>query len=146
MILKRAVGTNLGFVRDFGRILKSWREIVQSTLQKKQVTSKPKTRYEDICGGEAKGKCLYQIKPTLSLTKRSLRSKIFQSVFSRTTNWTTMASELRRQAALRLSSNLGGNLRNMPIMSLIGVTLGVNLTSIMDDGSSRMISELKVKN
>ncbi|RUS91684.1 hypothetical protein EGW08_000510 [Elysia chlorotica] len=142
MWAKSAVGTNLGFVRDFGRILKSWREILQTTLQKKQVPVKQKTRQVELLGREAKVKCLYHINPTFSPTKRSLQSRIFHSVFSRTIN-RTVASQLRRQAALRFSLNSGGGLRRMPIMSLVGVTLGVNLTSILDDGSSQMMSELQ---
>ena len=143
MWAKTAVGTNLGFVKGFGRILKSWREILQSTLPRKHVPVKPKTQHLDIYGAEAKERCLYQFKPIHGFPKRSLQSRVFHSVFARTSS-RTVASELRRQAALRFSPGPGRNFRNMPIMSLVGVTLGVNLTSVMDDGSARMMSQLQV--
>ncbi|GFN90459.1 serine/threonine-protein kinase pink1, mitochondrial [Plakobranchus ocellatus] len=143
MWAKSAAGTNLGFVRDLGRILKSWREILHSNLPRKQVPTKTKVQNLELYRPDGKEKCLPHFQPTgISRSSKSLQSRIFHSVFARTTT-RTVASELRRQAAQRLSSSSSRNFRNMPIMSLIGVTLGVNLTSVMDDGTERMMSELQ---
>lgn len=142
MWAKSAVGTNLGFVRDFSKILKSWREILQSTLQKKHIPTKLKTQQADVYGERAKRKCLYQLQPTFSHPRKSLQSRLFHSVLSKLTNQ-TITSELRRQAALRLSSYPGRSFKNMPIMSLVGLALGVNLSSVMDDGQAQMMSELQ---
>lgn len=142
MWAKSAAGTNITFLKGFSRALKSWREILQQAVQRKPVP-KPKVQKLDLSHAEAKEKCLFQ--PGFQYRSGStLQSRIFRSIFSRTAS-KTMASELRRISALRLSSSSARSFKNVPIMSLIGVTLGVDFSSLIDDSGEKMMAEMRAK-
>lgn len=142
MWAKSAAGTNLTFVKGFSRALKSWKDILQQVVPRKPAP-KPKVQKPDFGHVEAKEKCMFQ--PTFQHKSSStLQSRIFRSLFSRTTS-KSLASELRRISALRLSSSSARNFKHVPIMSLIGVTLGVDFSSLIDDSAEKMMSEMRVR-
>uniref|UniRef100_A0A0B7A7U4 non-specific serine/threonine protein kinase n=1 Tax=Arion vulgaris TaxID=1028688 RepID=A0A0B7A7U4_9EUPU len=146
MWAKTAAGTNLAFVSGFGKAIKSWREILHQTIQHKvKVAIKTKAPRLDVGYKGAKGRCIIQ--PQFQRrTGTTLQSRIFQSVFSRTySNSKSLAGELRRRTALLLSSSTCRNFRNVPIMSLIGVTLGLDISTAVDDSAEKMMSEMREK-
>lgn len=141
MWAKSAVGTNLAFVKGFGKALKSWRDVIQQTVLKRAPLRQPKV--PQVTQPSAKEKCLFQIRPSDQLrATESLQSRVFRSLFSRTTS-KSLASELRRRAACRLSSSRVENFRNVPIFSLIGVTLGIDAASLISSNTEKVMEDMQ---
>lgn len=143
LLAKAVAGAHFPFFnfKGFGTALKNY---VKDVLQTAVVRKKPNVQRFDVSRIEAT-KTRFLHTHTL---KRSFnpRSRFFRTLFSRTTNNTTMASELRRKSALRLSSSFtqnGRNFRNVPIMSLIGVTLGLDVSGVMDEGVEKMMANMR---
>ncbi|CAG5118453.1 unnamed protein product [Candidula unifasciata] len=139
MWAKTAVGTNLPFLKGFGKAVKSWRDILHQTIQRK-VAAKPQVpQTVDVGLVAAKQRCLL-----LNRTGIPLQSRIFRSLFARNFS-KSLASELRRRSALRLSSCSARSFRHVPIMSLIGVTLGLDVPTVIDDSAEKIMAEMRNK-
>ncbi|CAL1536646.1 unnamed protein product [Lymnaea stagnalis] len=136
---KTAVGPNLPFLKGFGKAVKSWKDVLQQFVLRKP--AKLKIQTFDISRVEAKDRCLLYPNVTQN-NNSSIQSRIFRSFFSRTSSQ-TLARELRRRSALKLTSSSSRSFRHVPIMSLIGVTLGLDISGVIDEGAEKMMSEMR---
>lgn len=137
MWAKTAVGPNLPFLKGVGKAVKSWKDVLQQVILRKP--AKLKLQNLDIAQAEAKNRCL--LYPNIN-SKCSIQSRIFRSFFSRISGQ-TWARELRRRSALNLTSSSSRSFRHVPIMSLIGVSLGLDISGFIDEGAEKMMSEMR---
>ncbi|XP_055863559.1 serine/threonine-protein kinase Pink1, mitochondrial-like [Biomphalaria glabrata] len=139
---KTAAGPNLAFIKSFGKALKTWKDVIQQNFLRKHHKPHVQQTFE-IPQIDAKERCLF--KPSIiHKGTNNLQSRIFRSLFARTTS-RSLASELRRKSALKLTASSGRSFRNVSIMSLIGVTLGLDVSTVIDDGAEKMMSEMREK-
>lgn len=112
----------------FARIIKSGKKIIRKVLQK------------DV--GTTKGKELP--KPTWSLSAKPVQLKersvtqLIGGLFPKQ-QWNSRASELRRQAALRLISNT----RKVPVFAFVGLSLGASLDNNSNSGDDVLYSGVR---
>ncbi|KAH9513415.1 Serine/threonine-protein kinase pink1, mitochondrial [Bulinus truncatus] len=138
MWAKTTAGANIGFVKSFGKCIKTWKDVIQQNFLKHH---KPYVQTLETSRANARERC--QLNAGIHRRKSvSLQSRIFRSLISRTAS-RSLGSELRKTFALRLTSSSGRNFRYAPIMSLIGVTLGLDVSSVIDDGAEKMISQMQ---
>ncbi|XP_059142187.1 serine/threonine-protein kinase Pink1, mitochondrial-like [Physella acuta] len=138
LFVKAAAGAHIPFFKGFGSALKNY---VKDVLQTAVLRKKPNVQRFDVSRIEAtKTRFLHTHTIKSNFTPRT---RLFHSLFSRTTANNTYTSELRRKSALRLFTQNGRNFRNVPIMSLIGVTLGLDVSGVMDKVAEKMMANMR---
>ena len=140
LLAKNAVGTNLGFIKSLNLQLKSFKDVVRQTLWKR-VQVQP-SKLGKVANVSARDKCLVH-QSKLIKTAEYFQSHVFKSLFSRTASY-TWAREARRRVACKLSSSRVKSFRNLPLISLIGVSLGVDTEKIIGSNTERIVGDMKV--
>jgi len=144
MWAKTAVGTNLGFLKGYGKALISFKDVLQQTVWK-TVQKKTHRVYKfGKVSNFGKEKCRVQSTKLTRFTE-SLSGRLINTLVSTNSHTAshTWAKEMRRRIACKLSSSNVKGFRNMPLFSLIGISLGLDSASIINDNTNKVLKDMK---
>lgn len=143
MWAKTAVGTNLGFLKGYGKALKSWKDVLQQTVWKRVCKAQPHISKSGKISKYGKERChVYSTKLTKfseSLSGRVMRVFISSTNSKITSN--TLAHDLRRRMACKLFSS--NSFRNVPLFSLIGISLGLDSATLIANNTEKVLMDMK---
>ena len=140
---KFAVGANLGFLKGYGKALKSFKDVVfQTVLKKAGYAAKNPSTYSRV-SQIAKQRCY--VKPSRLSYSRNLSAFVFRSMSSTGAKISSYFSQSTRRALMNPFLSNSNAFRNIPLMSFIGINLGFDTANIIDNNSEKVIDSMKVR-